>query len=164
MTSNRAVVAGVAILAVVALVDALRSEPPPTSRAQPARRGYLIDLESSRPGADVPRAWLRRAFPGADPATLAVSKVAVAPNDEVVAVAVSHVPGGGRRARAAIELWNGDRVVRSFAVAPGSFSLGLWFADEGRALATIGWNERGYVYDRSGHTLPQDAYFAYETG
>ena len=64
--------------------------------------------------------------------------MAAAP-DGLVAVAVSYVPGF-ERARAAVELWDGDRLVRSFAVPAGSFSRGLWFAGEGRAVAAIGWD------------------------
>jgi hypothetical protein len=53
--------------------------------------------------------------------------------------------------------------VRSFAVPVGSFSLGLWFADEGNAIATIGADGRGYLYDRDGRAVRGRAYFAYET-
>jgi hypothetical protein len=54
--------------------------------------------------------------------------------------------------------------VRSFSVPPGSFSRGLWFAGDAGAIATIGWDDRGYLYDLKGRPLSGTAYFAYETG
>ena len=66
-------------------------------------------------------------------------------------LAVSHVPGN-RPPRAAIELWRGEQHLRSFSVQPGSFAGGLWFAG-GDAIATIGWDERGYLYDLNGRPL-----------
>ena len=162
MTSNRVVVAAVAVVVAVAAVDAVRSNGRETS-ARDSRDGYRIDLASSRPGTWLPPAKLRRAFPDPDPPTIAVSKVAVAP-DETAAVAVSHVAGAGNRSRAAIELWDGDTLLRSFAVPIGSFSLGMWFSDGGGEIVTIGWDERAHVYDRSGRRLGDNAYFAFETG
>ena len=164
MTSSRVVVAAVAVLLAVAAVDAIRSDG--GGREEPARAertGYRIDLQSSRDATSLPVRTLRRAFPGPTPSILAVSKVAVAP-DDVAAVALSHVPGGDRRSRAAIELWDGNSLLRAFAVPPGSFSLGMWFVDGGDAIATIGWDERARLYDRDGRRLEGNAYFAYETG
>ena len=54
--------------------------------------------------------------------------------------------------------------LRSFSVPPGSFSRGLWFAGDDDAIATIGWDDRGYLYDLNGRPLSGTAYFAYETG
>jgi hypothetical protein len=48
-------------------------------------------------------------------------------------------------------------------VQPGSLARGLWFA-AGDAIATIGWDERGYLYDLDGRPIRGAAYFAYETG
>ena len=163
MNSGRVIVAVVAVLVVVAAIDALRSD---GSEAAPAPRqsGYVIDISSSRSGTWLPAETLRDAFPRPRPRSVAISKVAVAP-DEVVAVALSYVPGGDARSRAAIELWDGDTFVRAFSVPSGSFSLGMWFAGEGaEAIATIGWDERGHLYDREGRSLRGNAYFAYETG
>ncbi len=164
MSSTHAVVGAVALLVLVAAADAMRNRGAESrsARAPQAREGFRIDLESSRRSAPQPVRRLREAFPGRAPASLAVSKVAMAP-DEVFAVALSYVPGD-RASRAAIELWDGDRLVRAFRVPVGSFSLGLWFADGGNAIATIGWDERAHVYDRRGRRLGDDAYFAYETG
>jgi hypothetical protein len=161
MTSGRAVVAAVALVVLVAAVDGVRtggSEPP----RRPPRDGFRIDLESSRNGTSVPVRRLLAAFPGHSPERVAVSKVAVAP-DDVVAVGLSYVPGD-RAARAAIEVWDGERLVNAFPVRVGSFSLGLWFTDGGEAIATIGWDERAHVYDRTGRPLGDNAYFAYATG
>jgi hypothetical protein len=157
--ANRLAVAAVAVLGLVVVADALRSRtgdaaPPPPSR-------LVIDLASSRATTSHPPAMLAAAFPGRRPESLAVSKVAVAP-DDLVAVGVSHVPGD-RRATAAIELWAGNELVRAFRVPAGSFSRGLWFAGGGEAIATIGWNGRGYLYDRDGGALDATAYVAYET-
>jgi hypothetical protein len=156
---NRVVVAAVVVLGVVVVLDAVRSDGP-DARTTPG--DFRIDLASSRDGTWHPVAMLREAFPGRRPSSLAVSKVAVAP-DETVAVGVSHVPGN-QPAAAAIQLWNGDRLVTSFGVPAGSFVRGLWFANEGRLLAAIGWDGRGYLYDRSGARVAGTAYFAYETG
>jgi hypothetical protein len=158
---NRLAVAAVAVLGAIVLADALR----PRAELEPGpdpSTGLLIDLASSREGTWHPVAMLRAAFPGREPETLAVSKVAVA-YDELVAIGVSHVPGD-RPASAAVELWDADELVHAFLVPAGSFSRGLWFADEGEAIATIGWNGRGYLYDRSGAPIDGTAYFAYETG
>ena len=160
MIRNRLVVMALAALALVAGLDAVRSDVPPQPAATDER--LLIDLASSRAGTEIAPLALRRAFPGAEPSSLAVSKVAAAP-DGLVAVAVSYVPGV-ERARAAVELWDGDRLVRAFAVPAGSFSRGLWFAGEGRAVAAIGWDGRSYVWSRDGAQLATDAYVAYETG
>jgi hypothetical protein len=158
--ANRLAVVAVAALGLVVVADALRS---PAEEASPRPQSRLvIDLQSSRATAPQSEGLLARAFPGRRPETLAVSKVAVAP-DELVAVGVSHVPGD-RRAAAAVELWDGDELVRAFRVPPGSFSRGLWWAGEGEAIATIGWNGRAYLYDRDGVELRKNAYVAYETG
>jgi hypothetical protein len=154
---NRVVVAAVALLVLVVAVDALRDGGDDAS----AHGDYRIDLMSAREGTWLPVSKLREAFPRFTPDSVAVSQVAVAP-DEVVAVALSHVPGN-RSAQAAVELWEGDELLSAFAVEPGSFSRGLWFAAEGRAIATIGVDGRGYLYDRDGGTIRGTAYFAYET-
>lgn len=161
MTANRLVVGAVVVLALVAAVDALRSGA--QERPRPDKLGgFRIQLASSREGTWLPPDSLRRAFPGREPPSIAISKVAVA-DDEVVAVGISHVPGD-RPAQAAVELWEGERLVRAFPVPPGSFSRGLWFAGDGRVIATIGSNGRGYLYDRDGHRVRGRAYFAFETG
>lgn len=160
MNWNRIVVGAIAVLALIVLYDALQAG------EEPVRRGsagdYRIDLASSRDGSPLPVSLLRAAFPGQRPASLAVSKAAI-DEDGMVAVGVSHVPGNGP-ATAAIELWRGDTHLRSFSVEPGSFAMGLWFAGENDAIATIGWDGRGYLYDQAGRPLSGNAYFAYETG
>jgi hypothetical protein len=160
MNWNRIVVAAIAVLALVVVYDSLqRGE-------EPVRRGsssdYRIDLASSRDGSPLPVSLLRAAFPGERPASLAVSKVAI-DTDGMVAVGVSHVPGN-QPATAAIELWRGETHLRSFSVQAGSFARGLWFAGGNDAIATIGWDGRGYLYDQHGRPLRDTAYFAYETG
>ena len=159
MNWNRIVVAVIAVLAVVVVYDALQSDD------ETVRRGslgdYRIDLASSRDGSPLPASMLIEAFPGSRPGSLAVSKVAVDAHG-TIALGVSHVPGG-QPPRAAIELWRGEQHLRSFSVQPGSFAGGLWFAG-GDAIATIGWDERGYLYDLNGRPLRGTAYFAYETG
>ncbi|MDX6422574.1 MAG: hypothetical protein QOI67_45 [Gaiellaceae bacterium] len=159
MNWNRVVVGAIAVLALVVVYDALQSDGKPVRRS--SNDDYRIDLESSRDGSPLPVSMLRAAFPGRRPASLAVSKVAVDAHG-TVALGVSHVPGN-RPPRAAIELWRGEEHLRSFSVQPGSFAGGLWFTG-GDAIATIGWDERGYLYDLSGRPLSGTAYFAYETG
>jgi hypothetical protein len=161
VNGNRIVVAAIVVLALVVVYDALQSDHE-TVRPDPIIGAYRIDLASSRDGSPLPVAMLRAAFPGQRPDSLAVSKVAIDPAG-VVAVGVSHVPGN-RRATAAIELWRGNRHLRSFSVQVGSFSSGLWFAGGSDAIATIGWNGRGYLYDEYGKPLSGNAYFQYETG
>lgn len=160
MNWNRIVVAGIAVLAFVVVYDAVQRD------GQSVRRDsvgdYRIDLASSRNGSSLPISLLLGAFPGSRPTSLAVSKVA-AGSDGVVAVGVSHVPGN-RPATAAIELWRGEEHLRSFSVPAGSFAGGLWFAGDGAAIATVGWDGRGYLYDQRGRRIHDDAYFAYETG
>jgi hypothetical protein len=156
---NRIVVAAIVVLALVVVYDALHSDDEPVRRD--SFGDYRIDLASSRAGSPLPISRLRAAFPGQRPDSLAVSKIAVDP-DGMVAVGVSHVPGN-RPATAAIELWRGETHLRSFPVEPGSFAGGLWFAG-GDAIATIGWDERGYLYDQNGRPLSGTAYFSYETG
>jgi hypothetical protein len=90
-----------------------------------------------------------------------ISKTARA-QDGTVAVAVSNVPGD-RRPSAAIEVWRGGRLVRTFRVPAGSFARGLWFTDDG-PIATIGWNGRGWLWSRNGRRLQRETYFAYVTG
>ena len=140
MNWNRIVVAAIAVLAVVVVYDALQGDD------ERVRRGslgdYRIDLASSRDGSPLPASMLIE--------------------HGTMALGVSHVPGN-RPPRAAIELWRGEQHLRSFPVQPGSFAGGLWFA-RGDAIATIGWDERGYLYDMNGKPLSGTAYFAYETG
>ena len=159
MNWNRTVLAAIAVLAVVVAYDALQGDD------EIVRRGslgdYRIDLASARDGSPLPASMLLEAFPGNRPRSLAVSKVAVDAQG-TMALGVSHVPGN-QPARAAIELWRGEQHLRSFSVQPGSFAGGLWFAG-GDAIATIGWDERGYLYDLDGRPLRGTAYFAYETG
>jgi hypothetical protein len=155
---NRLVVGAIAVLALVVIWDGTRGHG--TTQRQPIE-GYRIDLASSRDGTWHPVSKLREAFPGASPTSLAISKVAVA-SDEVAAIGVSHVPGD-RPASAAVELWHGDRLLSAFPVPVASFTRGLWFAGDGRAIATIGADGTGYLYDRHGHRLSGTAYFAYET-
>jgi hypothetical protein len=161
VTANRAVVAAIVLLAGAAVVDGVRETRQTPGRAARDARA-VIDLASSREAPPVPLRDLRAAFPRPRPVALAVSKVAVA-HDELTAVGVSSVPGP-TRARAAIELWAGDRLVRSFPVPTGSFSRGLWFTTTGALIATAGWDGRGYLYDRDGRPSPADAFVAYETG
>lgn len=160
MNWNRVVVGAIAVLAAVVVYDALQRDGEPVRRD--TSDGYRIDLASARDRSPLPVTLLRTAFPGARPASLAVSKVAI-DADGMVAVGVSHVPGN-RPPTAAIELWRDETNLRSFSVPPGSFSRGLWFAGGDDAIATIGWDDRGYLYDRNGKPLSGDAYFAYETG
>lgn len=159
MNWNRIVVAAIAVLALVVVYDAVQRDDDSESRDPVG--DYRIDLASSRDGSPLPASMLIEAFPGRRPTSLAVSKVAVDPHG-TMALGVSHVPGN-RPPRAAIELWRGEKHVRSFSVQPGSFAGGLWFAT-GDAIATIGWDERGYLYDLNGRPLAGTAYFAYETG
>jgi hypothetical protein len=156
---NRVVLAAIAVLAVVVVYDALQGDDEIVRRASLA--GYRIDLASARDGSPLPASMLLEAFPGNRPRSLAVSKVAVDAHG-TMAMGVSHVPGN-QPPRAAIELWRGEQHLRSFSVPPGSFAGGLWFA-AGDAIATIGWDERGYLYDLDGRPLRGTAYFAYETG
>lgn len=160
MNWNRIVVAGIAVLALVVVFDSLQSADVPARRD--SLGDYRIDLASSRDGSALPVPLLLGAYPGSRPASLAVSKVAI-DADGVVAVGVSHVPGN-RPATAAIELWRGEEHLRSFSVPAGSFSRGLWFAGDGAAIATVGWDGRGYLYDLRGRPIDDTAYFAYETG
>ena len=160
MNWNRIVVAAIALLAVVVVFDAVQRDDEPEARDPVG--DYRIDLASSRDGSPLSVSLLIEAFPGRRPASLAVSKVAVDAQG-TVALGVSHVPGN-RPPRAAIELWRDETNLRSFSVPPGSFSRGLWFAGDDDAIATIGWDDRGYLYDLDGRPLTSTAYFAYETG
>jgi len=157
---NRIVVGAIAVLALVVVYDALQRDDEPVNRD--TSDGYRIDLASARHESPLPASLLRAAFPGHRPTSLAVSKVAV-DADGMIAVGVSHVPGN-RPPTAAIELWRDELNLRSFSVPPGSFSRGLWFAGDDDAIATIGWDDRGYLYDLDGRSLTSTAYFAYETG
>ena len=160
MTWNRIVVAAIAVLALVVVYVALQRGDEPEGRD--AVGDYRIDLASSRDGSPLPASLLLEAFPGRRPASLAISKVAV-DAEGMLAIGVSHVPGT-RPPAAAIELWRDEKNLRSFSVPPGSFSRGLWFAGDDGAIATIGWDDRGYLYDLNGRPLTGTAYFAYETG
>jgi hypothetical protein len=160
MNWNRIVVAAIAVLAIVVVYDALRRDDEP--ERTDAVGDYRIDLASARDGSPLPASLLLGAFPGRRPTSLAISKVAV-DADGMLAIGVSHVPGN-RPPAAAIELWRGETNLRSFSVPPGSFSRGLWFAGDDGAIATIGWDDRGYLYDLNGRPLNGTAYFAYETG
>jgi hypothetical protein len=154
MTANRIVVAAVALVALVATLDAVRSgDSRELERDRPA--SLHIDLESATDEQVVARNRVFGAFEGV------ISKSAVA-RDGTAAIAVSNVPGD-RPPTAAIELWRKQRVVRTFRVPPGSFARGLWFTDGG-LIATIGWNGRGWLWSRNGRRLQRATYFAYETG
>ena len=161
MSSGRAVVAAVGILVVAAAADEVRRHGADDERVAAPRAGFRIDLESARSGTSVPIASMIRAFPDAAPERIAVSQVAVAP-DDVVAVGLSYVPGN-RASRAAIELWDGRRLLRAFRVPVGSFSRGMWFAGDGALVATIGLDGSGRVYTRAGADVDGQPYFAYET-
>jgi hypothetical protein len=160
MNWNRIVVGAIAVLAVVVVYDAVQRDDEP--RAQGRGRRLPDRSCELRDGSPLPASLLLEAFPGRRPASLAISKVAV-DADGMLAIGVSHVPGTVPPA-AAIELWRDEKNLRSFSVPPGSFSRGLWFAGEDGAIATIGWDDRGYLYDLNGRPLNGTAYFAYETG
>jgi hypothetical protein len=153
--ANRAVVAAVALIALAAVLDAMRSgedvQPPPREQ----RSALHIDLGSATDQRLVATERVLRAFRGV------ISKTARA-RDGVVAIGVSNVPGD-ERPTAAIEVWREHHLLRTFRVPPGSFARGLWFTDAG-SIATIGWNGRGWLWSREGERLQRATYFAYETG
>ena len=152
------IAAAVAVLVVAVALGELRNE----DDGSRVTGEYRIDLDSARNGTWLPVSLLRESFPSPpEPRSLAVTHVAVAP-DETVAVAVSHVPGG-QPARGAIELWDGDRFVAAFAAEPSSFARGLWFTEDGEAIATIGADGRGRLYARNGRLIEATAYFAFDS-
>jgi hypothetical protein len=81
--------------------------------------------------------------------TFDVADLAVAP-DGTIAVALYEFPSAGS-VHSGVELWQGDRLLASFEVAPGSFSGGIAFTDDGALLATFGRTHRETaLYDRRG--------------
>jgi hypothetical protein len=81
--------------------------------------------------------------------TFDVADLAVAP-DGTIAVALHEFPAAGS-VQSGIELWQGDRLLASFEVAPGSFAGGIAFTDDGKLLAAFEQGRRGVTaYDMSG--------------
>ena len=159
MNWNRIVVGAIAVLAVVVVYDALQSDDETVRRDTIG--DYRIDLASSRDGSPLPASMLIEAFPGRRPAR-SPSRRSRSMRTERWPWACRMSPGTGHREPRS-SCWRGEKHLRSFSVQPGSFAGGLWFA-RGDAIATIGWDERGYLYDLNGRPLSGTAYFAYETG
>jgi hypothetical protein len=166
-------------LATAAAVDAVRSRdaaaPPPSEVAGPKRwhvelngpAGFaaagpgLLTRVDADGGEYLSAQTIRRAFPGPATGSLNIAKLAVS-HDRSVAIGLFRFPPRGKIG-AGIEIWSGDRLVGAFGVPAGSFSSGLWFADDGRALAAISWKGSAAVYDLQGRRLPGIPYVAYET-
>lgn len=51
----------------------------------------------------------------------------------------------------------------AFSVDPGSFARGLWFTEDGEAIATIGADGRGRLYARNGRLIEATAFFAFDS-
>jgi hypothetical protein len=81
--------------------------------------------------------------------TFDIAHLAVAP-DGTLALAVYEFAGSGN-VHAGIELWQGERLIGSFGVPPGSFAGGIGFSADGDLVAAF---ERGRrqatLFDRSG--------------
>jgi hypothetical protein len=169
---SKAVVAAVALLAAVAVGDAVRQSglfrdepeartpvarttrwridrgPTPCRSLVPGACGRYRVLDGAVTRDDEPfldRGDLARAFPGAPPAQpVGAFRVARAPDG---ALAVAVLDGLGR---GAVELWAGRRPVARFRVPARSFRAGLGWSPAGDLVATYPRRGRPTLYDRSG--------------
>jgi hypothetical protein len=168
---TKALVATVALLALIAVADAVRqsglARNDPEARTPVARTTrWRIDrgptpCRSLVPGACgryrvldgavtldgqryLDRAALGRVFPGTPAEPVSAFRVARAPDG---ALAVAVLDGLGR---GAVELWNARRPVARFRVPAQSFRAGLGWTPAGDLVATYPRRGRPTLYDRTG--------------
>lgn len=168
---TRMLVAAVVALAAIAAADTIRGKPdhrpvkerPTRAEAiapavRPVTSDYLAVGERTRTRVLFEgREYLSAAaVDAAFPAPLAgvpfdIAHVAGAP-DGTVALAVYKFPAIGP-ARAAIELWRGEKLIGAFTVPAGSFGGGLGFAHEGRLVAMLSADGLGVrLFERDGRS------------
>ena len=175
---TRLLVAGVALLAAVAALDAIRplgDSGEPAARQREARvtrwridrgptpcrslvpgacgRYRVLDGAVTRDGAPfLARAELARAFPGAPAEPVGAFRVARAPDG---ALAVAVLDGLGR---GAVELWIARHPIAAFRVRASSFQAGLGWSPAGHLGATYPRRGRPTLYDRSGARVAEVAW------
>jgi hypothetical protein len=167
---TRALVAGIALLATLAVADAVRQaggpaepeSPTPVARTTrwridrgptPCRslvpracgRYLVLDGSVARDGQPfLERDHLAHAFPGRAVEPVEAFRVARAP-DGALAVAVLD-----RRGQGALELWHGGKPIAAFRVPARSFRAGLGWSPAGDLVATFPRRGRPILYDRTG--------------
>ena len=168
---TRIVVVAVAVLAAVAVVDAVditnerRAAAPhdgaskavpiavdgPTGRFVPA--GDYLRTKVMRRGREYLSAQaVDEAFPSAEEGPFDIADLAVA-KDGTLALAVYRFPAD-RPMRAAVELWRERKLVGAFTLPPGTAGGGLAFSSDGHfLLVTSPDGRRTTVFSRSGHRM-----------
>ena len=170
---SRAVVAAVALLAVVAVADALRPAvradpdprprearltswridrgPPPCRSLVPDACGRYLVLAGAVQRSGKPflgPGALADGFPRSPQGRVEAVRVADGP-DDVLAVAVVD-----RTGRGAIELWREDGgFAGAFGLAPAAFAGGLGFSPGGHLVATFDDRGRATLYDPGGNEV-----------
>ena len=157
---TRALVAGVAVLAALAVADAVRQaggDDEPAAQTPVARttrwridrgacgRYRVLDGSVELDGRTyLARGDLAQAFPGAAALPVGAFRIARAP-DGTLAVALLDARGRG-----AVQIWSGHRAVAAFPVPARSFRAGLGWSPAGDLVATFPRRGRPTLYDRSG--------------
>jgi hypothetical protein len=178
---SRLVVAAVALVATLAVLDSLRgrteaSTPAAAGREvaapEPERAAGLGRLVERAPGHHFRAAGgrldrrvviggreylghdvIEAAFPGGRSSSgwINVSRIELAPDGTLLLALHRFAPSG--EVVGAVQLWRARRLVSAFRVPARSFADGFGFARGGEVIATFAEDGRVRLYDRSGRHL-----------
>jgi hypothetical protein len=181
---SRLVVAAVALVATLAVLDSLRgrteASTPATAPAreraapEPERAEGIGGLVERAPGhhfrADggrlgrrvviggreyLGRAAIEAAFPSPGPGWINVSRIELAPDGTLVLALHRFGPSGD--VVGALQLWRARRLVSAFPVPARSFEDGMGFGRGGAVIVTFDADGQALLYDRRGRRVPPSA-------
>jgi hypothetical protein len=175
---SRLVVAAVALVATLAVLDSLRGrtgESAPAAAREAAARepeqaegvarlverapGHHFRADGGRHGRRVViggreylgTATIAAAFPGRGAGWINVSRIELAPDGTLLLALRRYAPSG--EVVGAVQLWRARRLVSSFRVPAESFGDGFGFARGGAVIAAFAEDGRVRLYDRGGRRL-----------
>jgi hypothetical protein len=178
---SRLVVAAVALVATLAVLDSLRGRTEASAPAaatgreavapEPKRaegvgrliervpgnhfraRGGRHDRHVAIGGREyLSQATIEAAFPGLSAGWINVSRIELAPDGTLLLALHRYAPSG--EVVGAVQLWRARRLVSAFRVSAESFADGFGFARGGAVIATFAEDGRVRLYDRAGRPLP----------
>jgi hypothetical protein len=178
---SRLVVAAVALVATLAVLDSMRGGTEASTPAaatereaaapEPERAKGVGRLVERVPGNHfrarggrydrhvaiggrryLSQATIQAAFPGPGSGWINVSRIELAPDGTLLLALHRYAPSGA--IVGAIQLWRARKLVSAFRVPAGSFDDGFGFARGGAVIATFAEDGRVRLYDRGGRRLP----------
>ena len=181
---SRLVVAAVALVATLAVLDAVRGHSEPSApAAAPAREtrvaerdraegvgrlverapGHYFRADGGRLGRRVViggreylgHAAIEAAFPTPGSGWINVSRIELAPDGTLVLALHRFAPSGD--VVGALQLWRARRLVSAFPVPARSFEDGIGFGRGGAVIVTFDADGQALHYDRRGRRVPPSA-------